>query len=183
MELYDENINEYFDRLDSYDGFFSTQQIESINFENFEEHVFFDSAIEKTNYSFKKIFNDFPYDGSEREVTNYLNGLDGYTRFILKNKHIKNLGYLKFDNNHYIKVVDRNGWLLNDFKKNIKIGLLNLTNNFNFSFDFWLYPFTPVDALNQQIIFQKVLNDSGFSIFLNNFSSNSCDLNFFISNL
>ena len=181
LELYDENINEYFDRLDSYDGFFSTQQIESINFENFEEHVFFDSAIEKTNYSFKKIFNDFPYDGSEREVTNYLNGLDGYTRFILKNKHIKNLGYLKFDNNHYIKVVDRNGWLLNDFKKNIKIGLLNLTNNFNFSFDFWLYPFTPVDALNQQIIFQKVLNDSGFSIFLNNFSASNCDLNFFIS--
>ena len=56
LELYDENINEYFDRLDNYDGFFSTQQIESINFENFEEHVFFDSAIEKTNYSFKKIF-------------------------------------------------------------------------------------------------------------------------------
>ena len=181
LDLYDENINEYFDRLDNYDGFFSTQQIESINFENFEEHVFFDSAIEKTNYSFKKIFNDFPYDGSEREVTNYLNGLDGYTRFILKNKHIKNLGYLKFDNNHYIKVVDRNGWLLNDFKKNIKIGLLNLTNNFNFSFDFWLYPFTPVDSSNQQIIFQKVLNNSGFSIFLSNFSSSNCDLNFFIS--
>ena len=181
LELYDQNINEYFDRLDNYDGFFSTQQIESINFENFEEHVFFDSAIEKTNYSFKKIFNDFPYDGSEREVTNYLNGLDGYTRFILKNKHLKNLGYLKFDNNHYVKIVDRNGWLLNDFQKNIKIGILNLTNNFNFSFDFWLYPFTPEIVANQQIIFQKVLNESGFSVFLDNFSGSSCDLNFFIS--
>ena len=183
LELYDENINEYFDRLDNYDGFFSTQQIESINFENFEEHVFFDSAIEKTNYSFKKIFNDFPYDGSEREVKNYLNGLDGYTRFILKNKHLKNLGYLKFDGNHYVKVVDRNGWLLNDFKKNIKIGLLNLTNNFNFSFDFWLYPFTPEsgNVSNQQIIFQKVSVDSGFSVFLDSFSGSSCNLNFFIS--
>ena len=63
LELYDQNISEYFDRLDNYDGFFSTQQLESVDFSKFEEHVFFDSAIEKTNYAFKKIFNDYPYDG------------------------------------------------------------------------------------------------------------------------
>ena len=62
LELYNQNENEYFDRLDSYDGFFSTQQIESVDFNNFEEHVFFDSAIEKTNYSFKKIFKQ-PWTG------------------------------------------------------------------------------------------------------------------------
>ena len=28
LQLYDQNINEYFSRLDSYDGFFTTQQIE-----------------------------------------------------------------------------------------------------------------------------------------------------------
>jgi len=160
LQLYDQNINEYFSRLDSYDGFFTTQQIESADFNKFEEHVFFDSAIEKTNYAFKKIFNDYPYDGTEREITNYLNDLDGYTRFILKNKHSKNKGYLRFDGNHYVKIKDRNGWLLSDYTRQIKTGILNLTKNFTFSFDFWINPFdiSGNTLINEQIILQKILS-------------------------
>lgn len=183
LQLYDQNINEYFSRLDSYDGFFTTQQIESADFSKFEEHVFFDSAIEKTNYAFKKIFNDYPYDGTEREVINYLNGLDGYTRFILKNKHVKNKGYLRFDGSHYVKIKDRNGWLLNDYTKQIKTGILNLTKNFTFSFDFWINPFD-INAdvtKNEQIILQKKIGNSGYTIYLDNFTSSSCDINFLIS--
>ena len=184
LDLYDQNVNEYFDRLDNYNGFFSTQQIESVNFGNFEEHVFFDSAIEKTNYSFKKIFNDYPYDGSERDLLNYLNELDGYTRFILKNKHSKNKGYLRFDGNHYINIKDRNGWLLNDYNKQIKTGILNLVDNFSFSFDFWVYPFhlTDNEVNNEQILIQKVdESNNGYTIFLDSFTDNSCNVNFFIS--
>lgn len=184
LDLYDQNINEYFDRLDNYNGFFTTQQIESVNFDNFEEHIFFDSAIEKTNYSFKKIFNDYPYDGSEQDLLNYLNELDGYTRFILKNKHSKNKGYLRFDGNHYISIKDRNGWLLNDYNKQIKTGNLNLVDNFSFSFDFWIYPLNidanPTD--NEQIIVQKVdENNNGYTIYLDSFDINSCNINFLIS--
>ena len=184
LQLYDQNINEYFSRLDSYDGFFTTQQIESVDFSKFEEHVFFDSAIEKTNYAFKKIFNDYPYDGTEREIINYLNGLDGYTRFILKNKHAKNKGYLRFDGNHFIKVKDRNGWLLNDYTKQIKTGILNLTKNFTFSFDFWINPFDigGNTSINEQIILQKKSGNNGYTIYLDNFNSTSCNMNFLISN-
>ena len=44
LDLYNENISEYFERFDDYTGFFSTQHLESVDFSNFEEHVFFDSA-------------------------------------------------------------------------------------------------------------------------------------------
>lgn len=184
LELYDQNENEYFDRLDSYNGFFSTQQIENVDFNNFEEHVFFDSAIEKTNYSFKKIFNEYPYDGTERDIIDYLRGLDGYTRFILKNKHEKNIGYLRFDGSHYVKLKDRNGWLLNDYKKKIKTGLLNLTNNFTFSFDFWIHPLDIDDdpTKNEQIVLQKAISNNGYTIYLDNFSGTNCNINFLISN-
>ena len=184
LDLYDQNINEYFDRLDNYNGFFTTQQIESVNFDNFEEHIFFDSAIEKTNYSFKKIFNDYPYDGSERDLLNYLNELDGYTRFILKNKHSKNKGYLRFDGNHYISIKDRNGWLLNDFNKQIKTGILNLVDNFSFSFDFWVYPFniTTNPSSIEQILIQKVdESNNGYTVYLDTFTGTKCKVNFLIS--
>lgn len=165
LELYDQNISEYFDRLDSYDGFFSTQQLESVDFSKFEEHVFFDSAIEKTNYAFKKIFNDYPYDGNKNEVISFLNNLDGYTRYILQKKHFKNTGYIRFNGSHKLRVVDRNGWLLDDYKKQIKTGHLNLTNNFNFSFDFWLYPFSGINE--QQVLLQKVdNNNNGYTVYL-----------------
>ena len=55
LQLYDQNIDEYFNRLDSYNGFFTTQQIESVDFSKFEEHVFFDSAVSKVNIAFDKI--------------------------------------------------------------------------------------------------------------------------------
>lgn len=165
LDLYDQNISEYFDRIDGYDGFFSTQQLESVDFSKFEEHVFFDSAIEKTNYSFKKIFNDFPYDGNKNEVVSFLNSLDGYSRFILQKKHFKNIGYLRFDGSHILKIVDRNGWVLNDYKHQIKTGNLNLTNKFNFSFDFWIYPFSGINE--QQVILQKLNDDkNGYTLYL-----------------
>ena len=52
LDLYLNNEADFYERIDGYDGFISTQQIESIDYENFAEHVFFDSAVEKTNYAF-----------------------------------------------------------------------------------------------------------------------------------
>ncbi len=180
LDLYNENVSEYFERFDDYTGFFSTQQLESVDFSNFEEHVFFDSAIEKTNYSFKKIFNDFPYDGTKNDLINYLNSLDGYTKHILQNVFLKNVGYLRFDGTYQINTIDRNGSLLNDYKKQIKTGLLNISNNFNFSFDFWVYPIS--DSNNNQIIFQKYNNNQGYTLFLKDFANSKCNICFLIKN-
>ena len=42
-------------RIDDYDGFYTTQQLENINYLDFKQHVFFDSAVSKVSYSFDRI--------------------------------------------------------------------------------------------------------------------------------
>lgn len=190
LDLYNNNITEFFDRLDSYDGFFSTQQIESLDYSKFEEHIFFDSAIEKVNYSFSKILNEYPYDGTKYEVDQFLKGLDGYTRYILDNKIPSRLGYITFDGNSYIKIIDRNGYLLDDYNKEVKKGILDPGIN-EFSFDFWIHPDpnNSQNITNNQIIFQKLYSDGantniGFTIYISENSENSsthCDINLKLS--
>ena len=189
LDLYDNNITEFFDRIDTYDGFFSTQQIESLDYSKFEEHVFFDSAIDKVNYSFSKILNEYPYDGTKYEVDQFLKSLDGYTRYILDNKISKRQGYITFNGNAYIKIVDRNGHLLEDFDKEVKKGILDPGIN-EFSIDFWINPLSTQNITDNQIVFQKLYTDSntstniGFTIFISKNTNNPnthCDIKLKIS--
>ena len=184
-ERYLSNDSVFFSRLDDYNGFFSTQQVESIDYEKFENHVFFDSAVDKVEFSFRRILNEFPYDGDSNKVDQYIKSLDGYTSYLLKNKIPKNIGYLKFDGTTFVKVIDRNGSLLGDFdKKSVKVGNLNPVDS-NFSFDFWVYPLPfSEDSLDKKhVIAQKVYKDNGFVsgyvLYLDEYSSNenSCYIN------
>ena len=81
--------------LDTYQGFKSTQQI-PIDYRLLEEHTFFDSAVSKVNIAFERIINDYPFDGDDIELDNYLNLLTGYENYILTQKFPKNTGYLVF---------------------------------------------------------------------------------------
>ena len=186
QEIYDKNISEFFGRIDGYDGFFSTQQIESIDYSKFQNHVFFDSAVEKVNYAYEKILNEYPYDGSKHEVDQFIKSIDGYTKYILDSKVKKSLGYLRFNGESCVKVTDKNGHLFNDYKKEIKFGVLNPSTK-NFSFDFWLYPDEVSNSNNSKyIIAQKLENDSsglaknGYTIYLNSFTEDSCNINLVI---
>ena len=151
--------SEYFfqnnDRFDTYKGLFNTQQlIGSIDFDRFENHCFFDSAVSKTEYSFNQIYDKFPIDGSKQEVQDFLNNIDGFTRNIY-NQIEKNIGYLKF-NNSYISVKNESGYLFS-FQRNEKINS-KLTNSFlspknnSFSFDFRCFINDSVNT--NQVIFQ-----------------------------
>ena len=186
QEIYEKNISEFFSRIDGYEGFFSTQQVESIDYDKFEDHVFFDSAVEKVNYAYEKILNEYPYDGSKHEVDQFIKSIDGYTKYILDNKVKKSLGYLRFNGESCVKVTDKNGHLFNDYKKEIKFGVLNPSTK-NFSFDFWLYPEAASNSNDSKyIIAQKLENDdsglakNGYTIYLNSFSEDSCDINLVI---
>lgn len=179
------NVTEVFKRLDNYEGFFSTQQIESVDYEKFENHVFFDSAVNKVHYAFTKILNEFPYDGTSYDLNQYIRSLDGFTKYIYDNKILKNLGYLKFDGTNEVYVKDNTGNILDDFRGDKKIGLIDL-NKLKFSFDFWLHvnnsdTFDPAET---QIIFQKKNLNDGITIYLDNFSSDddSCDINILLAN-
>jgi hypothetical protein len=174
--LTEENFSHYFNRIDDYTGFFTTQQLNNIDFSKFENHVFLDSAVEKTNYSFKKIINDFPYDRDEFEFQKYKKELEGYTNYILEKRFPKNLGYLYFDGQNKIEIKDKSGSVFNNSrnKKEKTIGLM-APDLKSMTFDFWV---NPESAANNQVIFQK-LNESieGYSCYTTN-SSNSEKITF-----
>jgi hypothetical protein len=150
-ELYNNNISEFYSRIDDYEGYFTTQQIESIDYSNFAEHVFFDSALEKVNFAYSNILNYFPYDKSFFEVDQYFKKLSGFERYLLNNKIECSTNYFDTEGNYYIEIKDQNGIILDDFK-----GLPSF-KNFNplgkeFSFDFNLYV-NSVNVNNNKFVF------------------------------
>ena len=176
-----ENISENFKRLDNYEGFFSTQQIEEVDYEKFENHVFFDSAVAKVQYAFAKVLNEFPYDKSEYDVNQYLREIDGFTRYVLDKKIPKSLGYLNFDGTSEVFVKDCNGNILNDFKGERKFGLIDL-NKKKFSFEFWIYVKNENIDNDVQIVFQKKHENNGITIYLDSFTTTKCNINVLMVN-
>lgn len=89
-------------------GLRSTQQI-PLDWSKFENHTFFNSAEANVNVAFDRIINEFPFDGTRKELESYLDGLTGFEKWVL-DSFPKNKGYLKFDNTlgggSYITVKD-----------------------------------------------------------------------------
>ena len=154
--------------IENYDSVYSTQQLESIDYSKFRNHVFFDSAVNKASYVFSKILN-FPYDKNEIEVRNFINNLEGYTKYILKNVFPKNLGSIKFSGNEKIKIKNSTGSFLEN-KKNAKIGELHPGERF--SFNFWVKVVSEGFTPNQTIFkFYNEAAQSGFFCFASNIGS------------
>ena len=184
LDLYLSGNSEFFERLDGYDGFISTQQIESIDYDNFAEHVFFDSAVEKVYYSFEKTISDFPYDSTKHSLSQYIKKLDGFTKFVLDTKVAKSLNYMHFENDRCVFVKDKRGHLLNDYEGS------KFLNNFNpeekgFNFDFWINPFSnnAYNNTSTEWVFHKYASNQGFKIYTSNYDvgNNTCNINIEIS--
>ena len=60
----------------------STQQI-PIDWSKFENHTFFNSAAAKTQISFEKVINQFPFDGSKKDLIVYRDRINGYDSYVL----------------------------------------------------------------------------------------------------
>ncbi len=73
----------------------SSQQL-NIDFSKFENHTFFNSARSKTHTAFDRILNSYPFDGNFKEITEFLDSLTGFEKFIF-DKIPKNKGFLRFD--------------------------------------------------------------------------------------
>lgn len=168
LNLAEENVSYYLDRIDDYTGFFTTQQINNIDFSKFENHVFFDSAVDKINYSFKKILNEFPYDSTELEFDQFIKNLDGYTSYLLKKVLPKNIGYINLNGSYKVEIKDKSGSVFNN-PVNDKKGLGYLDPKLNsFTFDFWLRPRNNRD---NQVIFQKLNEQFGYTVYLKNYDA------------
>ena len=161
-ELYNNNITEFYNRVDDYDGFFTTQQIESLDYENFANHVFFDSAVEKVNYAYNNILNYFPYDKDFFTFDQYNKSLSGFEKYILREKIAKSLNYFSTDGGQfYISVKDENGKVLDDFNGLPKFDNFNPKDK-DFSFDFHLF-IKDDPNVNQSIVFSYEDFDSEIS--------------------
>lgn len=75
-------------------GLRNTQQL-NIDWSNFENHTFFNSAQVKTNVAFERIFNEFPFDGTKEEFELFFANLTGFEKWVYDN-FPKNIGYLFF---------------------------------------------------------------------------------------
>lgn len=74
------------------DGLKSTQQL-NIDWSLFENHTFFNSAHVKTNVAFRKIFDQFPFDGTRAEFEVFIDNLSGFEKYVY-DQFPKNKGYL-----------------------------------------------------------------------------------------
>jgi hypothetical protein len=74
------------------DGLKSTQQL-NIDWSRFENHTFFNSAHVKTNVAFRRIFDQFPFDGSRAEFEVFIDSLSGFEKYVY-DQFPKNKGYL-----------------------------------------------------------------------------------------
>lgn len=75
-------------------GIKSTQQLK-VDWSDFANHTFFNSAQVKTNVAFQKILNEFPFDGNKQKVELFLDGLTGFERYVYT-EFPKNKDYLIF---------------------------------------------------------------------------------------
>ena len=60
----------------------STQQI-PVDWSEFENHTFFNSAEAKVNTAFDTIINSYPFDGSRGELLSFLDRLTGFEKWVL----------------------------------------------------------------------------------------------------
>ena len=159
----------------------STQQI-PVDWSDYTQHTFFNSAEAKVNTAFDSIINYFPFDGTKKEQDEFFDNLTGYEKYIY-DTFPKHIGFLFFSGGleSYISVTDRAGSLYpalsrDDSGKIILAPVINL-----FLVECFLH--VPSQSCENQVITQKLStsNNHGFSLFLSKSSTVKTDLVFAVT--
>ena len=136
-------------------GLKNTQQLK-IDWSDYSNHVFFNSAEGKVNLAFDQIINGYPFDGTAEEKETFLSEIGGFTNYIL-GKFDSNLGYFNFDGNVSLQVLDQTGYYAPDLTK--VIGEARATENFHVrgaTHEFWIRVPSASHATTDKIVYQKV---------------------------
>lgn len=75
-------------------GIRSVQQI-GIDYSKFENFIFFQSARVAVNLAMEKMINNYPFDGTQKEVEEFIDGLTGFEKYIF-DIFPRSVGYLNF---------------------------------------------------------------------------------------
>lgn len=154
-------------------GIRSTQQI-GVDYSKFENHTFFQSARTNVNLAFFKIINEFPFDGTRREIEQFLDSLTGFEKFVY-DSFPKNKGYLFFSGSGdvsgtFVEVQDFAGSVFPTIARN-RTGASILNPNLQ-SFSWEMQLFVPAETNDVQVIAQKLSGtNQGTTLFLSESSS------------
>ena len=149
-------------------GFKSTQQI-PLDWSDFSQHTFFNSAESKVNVAFDTIINYFPFDGNREQVDNFVDDLSGFEKYVL-DEFPKNIGFLHFKSS-FISVADHAGSLYPYLSRDKSGKNIIYPDAGSISFEFFAH--IPSESNNKQTIFQKLSTDAeqGISLFLSESAS------------
>lgn len=163
-------------------GLKSTQQL-NINWSQFANHTFFNSAQVKLDVAFNKIVDGFPFDGTQQEVELFFDRLTGWEKHVY-DRFPKNKGYLFFSGSSatspatagtFVTVKDSVGAAFPSITRRPDgRSVLSPGSSTSMMFEFWLYVPSGSTATDQ-VVFQKLntTNSHGFSCLLRSTGSAS----------
>jgi len=153
----------------------STQQL-PIDWSDFSKHTFFSSAVANVNVAFDTIINNFPFDGTFREVEDFFDRLTGFESYVY-NEFPKSLNSLMLTGSSYVEVIDSAGSKFPELSRN-KTGASVLDPGASsISFQFKL--FVPPAQNENQVVAQRITGNSGYTLAVSrSLSSNVADVLF-----
>ena len=171
------------------EGLTSTQQL-NIDWSQFSNHTFFNSAQVKTNVAFDKIITEFPFDGTFEETENFFTNLTGFEKYMY-DLFPKNKGYLFFSGTNagesfggtYIITPDLEGANFPQVSK-LTGGRTIINPGFK-SMTVEMSLFLPDESNENSVILDKHVeitpgNNQGFYLAVSESSSSTAVVNFFV---
>lgn len=153
----------------------STQQL-NVDWSNFQNHVFFNSAEVKVNTAFDQIINGYPFDGTSIELERFFERLTGFDKWVF-DQFPKYKGALHFSSS-YITVNDAAGGFFTNISPEKSTGD-SVLNPGTGSLSIELQLFVPEVVNDNQVICSKFINKHGFILALSSsVSTTACDLIF-----
>jgi Concanavalin A-like lectin/glucanases superfamily len=132
-----------------------------VDYSNFSNFVFFNSALDYFNVTATKIINGYPYDGSRDLLQNFLNDIDDYQNYVIS-VWPSNTGYLVFNPSVSSSVVTVND-LGMDNGLNGQIspnGMLSPTTS-SWTVEFWSIPPPVLTGTNAAMFALQKVSGSG----------------------
>jgi hypothetical protein len=159
-------------------GLRSTQQL-NVDWTNFENHTFFQSAVVNVNIAFDRIVNGFPYDGTRKETEEFLDNLTGFEKWVY-DQFSKNNGYLFLSGSGdssgtFIEIKDFAGSEFPTISRNVTGDSILDPGLGSISFEMQLY--VPDEANVGSVVLQKVSgSNNGMTLYLSESSSTTSGL-------
>jgi len=141
----------------------NVQQL-NLDFSKFENHTFFNSAAAKTQTAFERIINQFPFDGTKKDLIEFKNRINGFDNYVFS-QFPKNKGFSHFeretrgetdsdgfDQGNYLEIQDFTGAKVDLFDPKDGSSVLDPTGK-KFCVEMQLY--LPKKSNDNEIIFQR----------------------------